>query len=589
MTKSDRYRLVAGLIALVAFGARIGYLLSQPDVDPWFARPSLDGALYVDWARNLLDGAGGPGGAYYHAPGYPWFLAGFFALAGLRFGFLYLVQHGMIVASALFLGEMSRKSAGDIAGWVSMILVLGYQPLLFFASRPVGEPFGIFLLVAALLSFSGTGVPRKGLAGLLAGAAVLVRPNFLLVVVAWMILGAVRKQVRPTAIMAGCAALVILPVGVRNLAASGHFVPVSSNAGLTLYHGNGPGALGIFTPVAGFSSRVDSQKDEATRIARERTGDPGLDAVQADRWWARQALATRLRSPGDTARLFFRKMTMTMAGDEIGLDYHPGIDDNRWRHTAPFSFALILGLAGAGWYVRKRGGGTARTVLAGTVALAVTPLLFYVSCRYRLPLAALLVLPAGAGATWILEESRKGWRPALFSLVIPVVLGALSWWMPTAGLAEATRAGALSNRAGAWHRAGEELNAKSDIAKALAMDGNSSPIRFQHGVILEADGDLPGAARAYGAALNLAPLNPDVAGNLAGVLIRQGQAAQAAQLLSPVVVKSPWHRVCQVNFVVALAGSGDLPGAREAARGAATAGIDLPPALLEVIGAGTLE
>ena len=34
MTKIDRYRFVAGVIALVAFGARLAYVLSQPEGDP---------------------------------------------------------------------------------------------------------------------------------------------------------------------------------------------------------------------------------------------------------------------------------------------------------------------------------------------------------------------------------------------------------------------------------------------------------------------------------------------------------------------------------------------------------------------------
>ncbi len=589
MKHIDRYRLWAAIIAFIAFGLRTGYVLSQPEGDPWFSRPSLDGAVFVDWARSLLEGHGGPEGAYYQAPGYPWFLAGFFWLAGWSFSLLYLVQHGLVVAAAWFLGEVSRRSAGDIGGWTSMILALGYHPLLFFASRPVGESLAIFLLTAAILAYSGSRLRGTALAGLLVGAAVVVRPNFLLVPAAWVILCAARKRYRTAVLLAGCVAVVVLPVAIRNLSVSGRFVPVSSNAGLTLYHGNGTGALGIFTLPDRFSGRVDSQREEATRIARRQTGDQDLDPVAADRWWAGQALATRMQAPLDSLWLLVRKVAVTVSGDEIGLDYHPGIDQNRWKHAAPLSFSLILGLAGAGWYVRKQGGEVAQSVLAATVALTVTPLLFYVSSRYRLPLAALLVVPAGAGLVWLVEESRKGWRRGAAIWTLPLVVWAVSWWMPTAGLENATQAGALANRAGAWHLAGHETNAGNDIKEALANDSSSSPIWFQQGIILEADDDLDGAAQAYRTAFDLSPGNPDVAGNLAGVLIRKGQPAKAARLLGPVVDANPWHRVCQINRVVALAGSGDLPGARAAAGQASRAGIELPPALLAVINAGTGE
>ena len=223
-------------------------------------------------------------------------------------------------------------------------------------------------------------------------------------------------------------------------------------------------------------------------------------------------------------------------------------------------------------------------ILAALAALGCTPIIFYVSSRYRLPLAALLVVPAGVGVDWIVEKGRKGWRPFLIATTLPVALGVASWWWPVAGLDTATLAGALANRAGAWHKAGNTTNATRDIAEAMAMDRNSSPIWFQQGIISEGGGDLDEAVEAYGVALNLAPLNPDVAGNLAGVLIRTGRSAQAAGILGPVIVKSPWHRVCQVNRVVALAGSGEMAMARKAAQQATRAGIDLPPALLGAIG-----
>ncbi|MBD3869169.1 MAG: glycosyltransferase family 39 protein [Acidobacteria bacterium] len=589
MTSNDRYRLGAALIAVAGIGVRIGYVLAQPDSDPWFSRPTMDGAIYVDWARSLLEGHGSPSGAYYQAPGYPWFLTGFFAVAGFGFSLLYIFQHGLVVASAWLLGEVSRKSAGEVAGWATMILGLGYQPLLFFASRPVGEALAIFLLSSAILALSGRSPRMVGLAGLLVGVAVLVRPNFLLIPLAWIVLGVFRKRTRSSAILAGCVMIVLLPVAIRNYVASGHFVPVSSNAGLTLYHGNGPGALGIFTPPDRFSGRVDLQRDESTRIAREQTGNQALDAVEADRWWAGQAVDARLRSIGETTVLLLRKITLTVASTEIGLDYHPGIDENRWRRAAPFSFALILGLAAAGWFPRKGGGEKCGNVLVAAAALAITPILFYVSSRYRLPLATVLLVPAGAGLSWIAHECRNGWRRCMVCLLLPVSLGIVSWQMPTAGLQEATLAGALANRAGAWQKLGRAGKAGKDISEALAMDGESSPIWFQQGSILEANDDLGGAVKAYRAAHELAPLNPDVAGNLAGVLIKTGRAGQAAELLGPVVAGSPWHRVCQVNRVVALAGSGDYQEAGVAAHEAAAAGIELPPALLAAIETGKME
>ena len=69
-----RRRLAA--ILGVGFLLRVAYVLIQPHFDPTFARPILDGAYYVAWARLLAEG-GALGGAYYMPPLYPWFLSVF--------------------------------------------------------------------------------------------------------------------------------------------------------------------------------------------------------------------------------------------------------------------------------------------------------------------------------------------------------------------------------------------------------------------------------------------------------------------------------------------------------------------------------
>ena len=52
------WALLAGLV-LVGLVLRVGYLTAQPGVDPTFARPILDGAYYMEWASELVDGGNG--------------------------------------------------------------------------------------------------------------------------------------------------------------------------------------------------------------------------------------------------------------------------------------------------------------------------------------------------------------------------------------------------------------------------------------------------------------------------------------------------------------------------------------------------
>ena len=273
-------------LGAIALALRLAYVAAQPGTDPTFARPMLDEALYVGWARGLAAGGGQPPGAFYLAPLYPNVLA-LWAAAGAGFGTLYALQQIVAVATAGALAWTARSFAGPGAGIAAGVLALAYHPALFFASRPLGETLAVALLAFALAVGSGARGPGAT-SGLLCGLAALARPNLAPIAVAWS-LGWPRRA----ALLLGGAALVVAPVAARNWIASGHLVPVSSNGGITLYQGNGPGALGIFTPVEGLSGRLDRQRDEATRTASAVAGKR-LDDVEADAWWGRRALRVRI-------------------------------------------------------------------------------------------------------------------------------------------------------------------------------------------------------------------------------------------------------------------------------------------------------
>jgi Flp pilus assembly protein TadD len=576
-------RRFGGLLAVLlaaALAARVAYVLAQPASDPSFERPQLDGAYHLAAARALLEGEGGPEGAYYLAPGYAFFLAAVVGVAGESFTVLYVVQHALIVAAAGFLALAARRRIGSGAGLWAAALVLLYHPTLFFASRPLSEAPAVALVALALLLGCGQAGWTPLATGLLSGLAAILRPNLLLVPLAWIGLDLGRRRLaRAGAVLLGVG-IALLPVMARNLVVSGHPVLISSNAGLTLYHGNGPGAAGGYTRPAGFSGSLVAQREEATRIASSRAGRP-LDAVEADGYWGAAALEARLSSPLDTLVLLGKKTVLSLSSTEMALDYAPSLDADPWRWAAPLPFGGLLGLATAGVILLGfRGSGGAAT-WGAIVASAASLGAFYVSSRYRLPAAVLLCVPAGAGAATLISRAPNRRRVAAGAAAGAVALVSLA--LPTFGLAREAEAAALANRAVSRIAAGDPRGAERDLREALRREGQSVPAWFNLGTVLESAGDAAGAEDAYREALRHDPYHAASAGNLAVLMLRSGRAAEAVPLLEGALLQRPHDSTCWTNLVVARLSLGDLQGARHAAESAARFEVVLDPGLLALV------
>ena len=582
--QSARRHLPLALVLLAATAARIGYVLAQPATDPDFSRPMLDGAYFFDWARSLASGHGGPGGAFYLAPLYPYLLAGFVRLFGESFALLYIAQHLFVVASAALLAGVARRASSERAGLFAAAILVLYHPSLFFASRPLGEDVALLVLALSLRLAVGDRRRDALLSGLAGGLASAARPNLLLVPAAWIATGVLARRRVRAAILAAGVALAVLPVAIHNLKASGHLVLLSSNSGITLYHGNGPGANGIFSRPPGFSGAVATQREDATAVARERTGSP-LDDVEADGYWRREAVRARLADPVGTLGLAGRRLLLLVDNAEHGLDYAPALDENPWRWAAPLPFAVLLALAGAGLALSGVRGSGGATTWGAILACAATPWIFYASSRYRLPMAALLSVPAGCGVSAL----ASGWggiprRRLLASLGVATALALGSFLVPSSDLGRIEIAGALANRSVGFKLSGALGKAEKDARRAIAIDPSAPLARFNLGVVLEAGGRRAEAEKMYRDALSVDPGNADAAGNLSRILIDRHAEREAVPILERALAREGRHAVCWTNLVVAEASIGDVPSARRSAEAATKAGVRLDPGMLRALG-----
>jgi tetratricopeptide (TPR) repeat protein len=586
-----QFLLWLGAIIASGLAWRLVYTLSQASVDPWFAQPMIDGRYYADWASSLMRGEAGPADAFYLAPLYPYFLAGVFRVFGQSFGALYVLQHLLAAATAFLIAWAGRSRVGAAGALCGAALFMLHHALWFFAARPLGETLAIFLLVAALAMLWREGWRACLAAGALIGLAALARPNLLLVAAVWAAGEATGRAWRRMALLVAGLAVVVLPVTARNWLESGHLVPISSNGGITAYHGNGPGALGVYTHPFGFSFDVTRQREEATRLARARTGRD-LDAVEADAWWGSQALATRLERPLDSLGLVAWRAALTLGNRELGLDYPPQLDPNPLRATIRLPggheeslvpWAVLIGLAAAGvaaYGFRGTGGGTLWWAIA---ACAATPILFYVSSRYRLPTAALLALPAGAGAAGLIFPDARPARSRWVAVGVGLMVAVVSFAVPSGDLNRLLTAEGLGNRAQAYLLAGRVDAAEADARRAVELQPESVRLWVNLGAALLAGAKLAEAEASYRRALDLDPASCEATGGLASTLAAEGRLSEGIGSLRRALSFEPRNLACWNALVGLLYAGGDTPGAMEEVRRAQAMGLRLEPSLVEAI------
>lgn len=579
-----QFAISLGTIAAASMICRLGYVGWQAAHDPAFAHPALDGGLYVEWARALRSGAGNPAGAFYLAPLFPHVLAGFLAAFGESWRLLYALQQAMVVAAGIALACAVVARIGEAAALFAGAIALLYHPAAFFASRPIGEPIALLLATLGIFFFTRSWVASAAIAGLAFGLATLARPNLLLIAVGLCLMEIAGRRWGRALALASALALTLAPVAARNYAASGHPVLVSSNGGITLYHGNGPGALGIFTPAEGFSGTVSHQQEEATLLARARTGQP-FDAVDADRWWGRQALLTRIGDPLGTLLLIARRAALTIDGYEHGLDDAPALDANPWRRAFPIPLPVVLGLAAAGLLALGFAGTGGSASWIPIAAGAATPVAFYVSCRYRLPMVWFLCVPAGAAVASLMAAIRsrtfrgRPVRAAAGGLIVALA----SALVPSGSLARSEESMAHANLASAFAETRDFPRAEAEARKAIADDPTSVMGRYNLGVILVAVGRSAEAETMYREALARDPSHAESAGNLAKLLIERGAAEDAVPVLQRALASRPGDAACWTNLVVAFLARGDGTRARGAVADGERAGVRFAPELLSAV------
>jgi 4-amino-4-deoxy-L-arabinose transferase-like glycosyltransferase len=252
--------ILLAAILVVGFGLR-AYRVAEP-----LGTPGDDAHAYYALSKALYE-EGSYGGAEFRdasdwSPGAPLlYAASFYATGGAREGTARIVELLLGLAAIVVVYLLGRRINCRPAGLIAAFGVAIYPPFIHSTGALFSEPPAIFALPAAVLAFlwASEQVRLRAwlLPGLLFGVTALIRPEYLVVGVAFAVLAAIRvsRERGRQPGLAGAGLLVaallipIVPWTIHNRVTLDRTVPISTGGGKALY-------VGTFLPEDGEYQRV---------------------------------------------------------------------------------------------------------------------------------------------------------------------------------------------------------------------------------------------------------------------------------------------------------------------------------------------
>ena len=519
----------------------------------------LDEAFYNNWALSIAGGEWLGKGLFNGLPLYPYLLGIIFKIFKHDLFIVRLVE--IIIGSLgcvllyLIVKEIFNKRVGVIAA----IIAAFYAPFIFYSGILVPTVFTVFFYLASLLIFvKAIQAPSKRrffLFGVIAGLAIMLRASMLLflpLALAWVvIISADKKKALKNAALAIVGVLLVMtPLLVRNYIVSRDIVFLTSHAGMNLYIGNNEEADGRFKAPSWARSNIAGLQTDAKTIAQKELGRDLKDS-EVSKYYASKAASFIKKNPGAFLRLLWQKLTLFINSQEIyDVACYEVYRDKIPILRFPFITFLFVGTLGiAGMLISLKNWKKVMPLYLFVITYTASILLYFVSSRYRVPFAVVMVIFTGFFISWFLDRIKKknflkaGLSLLLCAAIFPMVN--LSTDIDDITATGYTNLGSLYLKANEYDNAiiafkkamrinpsnpkpyndagyacmmnQDYKRAKSYIFDALSRDPDYAFAYINLGLLNAREGNLNAAEKEYKIAIELNPNIPQAHNNLAGL------------------------------------------------------------------------
>ncbi|TRZ99887.1 MAG: hypothetical protein D4R81_08615 [Nitrospiraceae bacterium] len=335
-----------------------------------------DGEEYDALARSL---AAGTGFEVDHAPntfrppGYPFFLAAIYALGGLSYPAVKIVQSAIGALTCVVILLIGERLFSRRVGVIAASIAAVYPFLVVYTGFLLSETVFVFLSSVFLYALARLrekcSVGWAAFAGLILGLMNLTRPMTLLLPIlllfwAWIEFGDKRRAVVIVGIIAGVMLLSMAPWVLRNHRVTNSFILVTGHNWERLYAGNNPAILRDSEAIGG---SIDPERVEDYRAAYLSFMGRLL----------RHEPLELLRLEGHKLKRFWSVLPKTSERDRI---------------VSACSYGLLLPLFIVGMYLSLRSQQKPWILFAWILNFCLMALITHGSTRFRLPVEPAVIL-----------------------------------------------------------------------------------------------------------------------------------------------------------------------------------------------------
>ncbi len=562
--KNFKPNLPIALILILATGIRIAYWIQFQSTD-------LGSILLVDAegyhlkALKLLNKGWLGDSAFYQAPLYPYFLAIIYKIFGQNISVVQGIQIALSTGTVWLIyriGEslFNRKVAIYSAGFCAL-----YGPFIFYSILILKVTLSLFfscLFILTLLRSCDT--PKNSIifyGGILLGINIALRGNYLLLYPAtalWILFAFPKtktgKKLINLFIFTLGMTLCVFPMTLRNYILSGDLVVTSYQAGANFYIGNNPDAKGNYTRLGFVRPNPEFEETDFRKRAETLEGRP-LKPSEVSRFWFKKTLNFITDYPMQFIGLIGKKSFLFFNNYEIPDNYD-------YQFLKTLTPALNIGILSFGIVVLSATLGITLFLWTGPkfyliygfiITYAASVILFFVTSRYRIPIAPILLPFSAMFALEGVKQIRRASQKRLtffgvFLLVIaliafkPISLVDFSFSYKSLGLAYEKKehfekslrlyqsaekikpgdARAIHHMGVIFSKTGDNLKAEKTFLKSLQLNPKLAEAHFSLAEVYEKNGRLQDALTSYKAGLKINPADHNSHFNLAEVYRRSG-------------------------------------------------------------------